>query len=74
MEARYRVLKLWEAPDRDAFLAEHRDEVRAIATRGDLGASAGAHGARCRSSRSSPATALAPTPSTSPTRGPPASA
>ena len=41
LEARYRVLKLWEAPDRDAFLAEHRDEVRAIATRGDLGASAG---------------------------------
>ena len=23
LEARYRVLKLWEAPDRDAFLAEH---------------------------------------------------
>ena len=33
-----------------------------------------ADGGRCRSSRSSPATALAPTPSTSPTRGPPASA
>ncbi|MBP7241840.1 2-hydroxyacid dehydrogenase [Amaricoccus sp.] len=40
MEARYRLLKLWEAPDADAFLAEHGSSVRAIATRGDLGASA----------------------------------
>jgi D-3-phosphoglycerate dehydrogenase len=40
MEARYRVLKLWEASDRDAFVAEHAPEVRAIATRGDLGAAA----------------------------------
>jgi len=40
MEARYRLLKLWEVSDRDAFLAEHGAEVRAIATRGELGASA----------------------------------
>ncbi|MBP7003046.1 2-hydroxyacid dehydrogenase [Amaricoccus sp.] len=40
LEANYRVLKLWEAPDADAFLAEHGAEVRAVATRGDLGASA----------------------------------
>lgn len=40
MEASYRLLKLWEAPDRDAFVAAHAAEVRAIATRGDLGASA----------------------------------
>jgi lactate dehydrogenase-like 2-hydroxyacid dehydrogenase len=41
LEARYRVLKLWEAPDPEAFLAEHGAQVRALATRGDLGASAG---------------------------------
>jgi D-3-phosphoglycerate dehydrogenase len=40
MEAHYRLLKLWDAPDPDAFLAERGAEVRAIATRGDLGASA----------------------------------
>lgn len=40
LEARYRVLKLWEAPDPEAFLAEHGPEIRALATRGDLGASA----------------------------------
>ncbi len=40
MEARYRLLKLWEAPERDAFVAAHAAEVRAIATRGELGASA----------------------------------
>jgi lactate dehydrogenase-like 2-hydroxyacid dehydrogenase len=40
MEARYRLLKLWEAPHRDAFVAAHAAEVRAIATRGELGASA----------------------------------
>lgn len=40
MEARYDLLKLWEAPDRDAFVAEHAAAVRAIATRGELGASA----------------------------------
>lgn len=40
MEARYRLLKLWEAPGRDAFVAAHAAEVRAIATRGELGASA----------------------------------
>lgn len=40
LAARYRLLKLWEAPDREAFVAAHAAEVRAIATRGDLGASA----------------------------------
>ena len=40
LEGRYDVLKLWEARDRDAFLAEHGATVRAIATRGELGASA----------------------------------
>ncbi len=40
LEARYDVLRLWEAEDKDAFLAEHGPRVRAIATRGDLGASA----------------------------------
>ena len=40
IESCYRVLRLWEAADHDAFLAEHGSQVRAIATRGDLGASA----------------------------------
>ncbi len=40
LEARYDVLRLWEVDDKDAFLAEHGPRVRAIATRGDLGASA----------------------------------
>jgi lactate dehydrogenase-like 2-hydroxyacid dehydrogenase len=40
MESRYHVLRLWEAPDPDTFLAEHGSEARAVATRGDLGASA----------------------------------
>jgi D-3-phosphoglycerate dehydrogenase len=40
MAARYRLLRLWEAPDPEAFVAEHGSDVRAIATRGDLGASA----------------------------------
>ena len=40
LEANYDVLKVWEAPDRDAFVRTHGADVRAIATRGDLGASA----------------------------------
>ena len=32
LEARYKVLRLWEAADADALLAEHGPEVRAIAT------------------------------------------
>ena len=40
LEANYDVLKYWEAPDRDAFVRTHGADVRAIATRGDLGASA----------------------------------
>lgn len=40
LEARFRVLRLWEAADRDTFIARHAGEVRAIATRGELGAPA----------------------------------
>ncbi|PCE29307.1 2-hydroxyacid dehydrogenase [Burkholderia ubonensis] len=40
LSAGYDVLRLWEARDRAAFLAEHGAGVRAIATRGDLGADA----------------------------------
>ena len=40
LEANYDVLKYWEAPDRDAFVRSHGADVRAIATRGELGASA----------------------------------
>lgn len=40
LEAQYTVLKLYEAADRDAFLTEHAANIRAIATRGELGASA----------------------------------
>lgn len=40
MEQRYVIHKLWEAADRDAFVAECAESVRAIATRGELGASA----------------------------------
>jgi D-3-phosphoglycerate dehydrogenase len=44
LEANYDVLKLWEAADRDAFVRIHGADVRAIATRGDLGASANVMG------------------------------
>ena len=37
LEAQYTVLKLWEQPDKPAFIAKHANEIRAIATRGDLG-------------------------------------
>lgn len=40
LESRYAVHKLWEAADREAFLGAHAGSVRAIATRGELGASA----------------------------------
>lgn len=39
LEQDYRLVKLWDAEDRDALIASHAAEVRAIATRGDLGAS-----------------------------------
>jgi lactate dehydrogenase-like 2-hydroxyacid dehydrogenase len=38
LEAEYDIIKYWEAADKDAVLAKHGAEVRAIATRGDLGA------------------------------------
>ncbi len=40
LEAQFVLRRLFEAPDRAAFLAEVGPRVRAIATRGDLGASA----------------------------------
>ncbi|CDN50931.1 2-hydroxyacid dehydrogenase [Neorhizobium galegae] len=40
LEVQYNVLKLYEAVDRDAFVSEHAADIRAIATRGELGASA----------------------------------
>jgi lactate dehydrogenase-like 2-hydroxyacid dehydrogenase len=40
LEAQYNVRKLYEAPDRDAFISQHAAGIRAIATRGELGASA----------------------------------
>jgi lactate dehydrogenase-like 2-hydroxyacid dehydrogenase len=41
LEAAYVVHRLFQAGDRAAFLAEHAAGVRAIVTRGDLGADAG---------------------------------
>jgi lactate dehydrogenase-like 2-hydroxyacid dehydrogenase len=35
----YTIIKLWEAVDQNALLAKHDTSVRAITTRGDLGAS-----------------------------------
>jgi D-3-phosphoglycerate dehydrogenase len=40
LEANYKVHKLWEATDRAAFLSEVGGNIRAIATRGEIGASA----------------------------------
>ncbi|POS07006.1 hydroxyacid dehydrogenase [Burkholderia gladioli] len=40
LSSAYEVHRLWEAPDRAAFLAGQGAAVRAIATRGDLGADA----------------------------------
>ena len=40
LDETYTVHRLWEAPDRAALLARIGPQVRAIATRGDLGADA----------------------------------
>ena len=40
LEARYTVHKLWEAGDKDRFLADVGPRIRAVATRGELGAKA----------------------------------
>ncbi|MGJ7535820.1 MULTISPECIES: 2-hydroxyacid dehydrogenase [unclassified Variovorax] len=40
MRAAYTLHRLWEAPDRQAFIAEHAPNIRAVATRGELGANA----------------------------------
>jgi lactate dehydrogenase-like 2-hydroxyacid dehydrogenase len=39
LEATYDVIRMWEHGDADALLAQRGKDVRAIATRGDLGAS-----------------------------------
>jgi len=39
LEARYTVHKLWQAEDKAGFVAARAPEIRAIATRGELGAS-----------------------------------
>src|SRR5665213_3290350 len=39
LERDYTLHKLWEQPDQTAYLRQHGAEIRAIATRGDLGAS-----------------------------------
>ena len=41
----WRVHKLWEAADRAAYIREHGAAIRAVATRGDLGADAALIGA-----------------------------
>ena len=40
LEDKYRVHKLWQAEDKDALVGRHSGAIRAIATRGELGASA----------------------------------
>ncbi|MBP2236464.1 lactate dehydrogenase-like 2-hydroxyacid dehydrogenase [Sinorhizobium kostiense] len=40
LENRYAVHKIYEASDRHAYISEHGPNIRAIATRGELGASA----------------------------------
>ncbi|PDV87904.1 hydroxyacid dehydrogenase [Rhizobium sp. H4] len=40
LEAKYRVHRLWEAADRQELIARVGKDIRAIATRGELGASA----------------------------------
>ncbi|WP_269458534.1 hypothetical protein [Variovorax sp. HW608] len=41
LEASYALHRLWEAKDREALLEACAPKVRAIATRGELGADAG---------------------------------
>jgi lactate dehydrogenase-like 2-hydroxyacid dehydrogenase len=40
LEAAYEVHKLWLVDDKQAYINRHAEDIRAIATRGDLGASA----------------------------------
>lgn len=40
MQSAYTLHRLWEAPDRAAFIAGHGADIRAVATRGELGADA----------------------------------
>ena len=40
LEQQYRLHKLWETADRSRFIADHAASIRAVATRGELGANA----------------------------------
>jgi D-3-phosphoglycerate dehydrogenase len=40
LESKYQVHRLWEVVDRAAFVSRHSRNIRAIATRGEIGASA----------------------------------
>ena len=40
LQAVYELHKLWLVDDKDAYINRHAEDIRAIATRGDLGASA----------------------------------
>ena len=40
LESRYVIHKLWDAADKSAFLGDRASAIRAVATRGELGASA----------------------------------
>ncbi len=40
LEAAYDIHKLWQIDDKDSYINRHAEDIRAIATRGDLGASA----------------------------------
>jgi len=40
LETRYTIHRLWEVEDRETFLARQGSSIRAVATRGELGASA----------------------------------
>lgn len=40
LEAAYNVHKLWQVEDKHTYINRHAEDIRAIATRGDLGASA----------------------------------
>ena len=58
LEQEFTVHKLWQASDPERFMQRRSPaDVRVVVTTGLLGFRADAHGARCRSSSSSPASA-----------------
>ena len=65
LEDAYRVHKLWQADNKDSLIDAHAADIRAIATRGELGAKAELM-AKCRTWKSSPAMAWGPMASISP--------